>query len=115
MKTLHLFIIFAIIASSGVSCNAQSEKKDSKTNLAQTGEVNVFYFHSARRCITCLSVQEVSKNVVKELYGEKVKFQEYNFEEKTGRAMLDEVGAPGQSLMIVKGESKINITNEGFM
>ena len=115
MKTFQLLFILIITAGIGFSCNTQRAEKQNKETLVKSGDVDVYYFHYSRRCVTCVSVQEVSKNAVREIYGDKVKFHEYNLDDSEGKAMMEKVGAPGQALMIVNGQNKINITNEGFL
>ena len=63
----------------------------------------------------CLAVETESKDIVEELYNDKVAFSAYNLEEKDGKALAGELGVSGQTLLIVSGEARINITNEGFM
>jgi hypothetical protein len=54
------------------------------------------------------------------LYAEQVKtgnvsFTSLNLEEEIGKTVGDKLGVGGQTLLIVKGDQKINITNEGFL
>ena len=53
-------------------------------------------------------------------YGEKMKegsidFTSLNLEEDEGKSMAEALQVSGQTLLIVKGESHINLTNEGFL
>jgi hypothetical protein len=45
----------------------------------------------------------------------KISFTALNLEETTGRSLGEKLGVNGQTLLIVKGDQKINITNEGFL
>jgi hypothetical protein len=45
----------------------------------------------------------------------KVSFTALNLEESTGKTVGDRLGVNSQTLLIVKGDLKINITNEGFL
>jgi hypothetical protein len=98
-----------------ISCNGQPENKASKSELAVAKNVELFYFHNTRRCATCMAVEAESKNILEELYRDKVAFSAYNLEEKDGKEMAGELGVSGQTLLIVSGETRINITNEGFL
>jgi hypothetical protein len=54
------------------------------------------------------------------LYADKVKagnisFTSLNLEEATGKSMGERLGVNSQTLLIVSGDNKINITNEGFL
>jgi hypothetical protein len=62
---------------------------------------------------------EARKNV-EMLYTDLVKsgrisFTALNLEEATGKEMGEKLGVNSQTLLIVKGDEKINITNEGFL
>jgi hypothetical protein len=45
----------------------------------------------------------------------KISFVALNLEESTGKTAGNRLGVSGQTLLIVKGDQKINITNEGFL
>jgi hypothetical protein len=96
------------------SCTAQADKTLKNTSVSEAGEVEVIYFHFSRRCVTCKAVEEVSKQAVADLYGESVIFTGYNLEEQDGKEKGRDLGVSGQALLIVSGDTKINITNEGF-
>ena len=49
------------------------------------------------------------------LYGGKVNFQVVNLEDAKNKAIVEKLKISGQTLLIVKGDSKINLTNEGFL
>ena len=115
MKIFNFFVVFFIIAGFHASCNGQVSNEDNQAKISKTDKVEVFYFHYTRRCITCQAVENESKKAVEELYMGKVSFAGYNLEEPSGEQKGKELGVSGQSLLIVKGDTKINITNEGFM
>ena len=85
------------------------------TSIEAKANVEVYYFHYTRRCPTCQSVEEVTKEALKQFYGDKIPFQEMNLDQETGKAKGKALAITGQSLIIVKGDTKINLTNEGFM
>jgi thiol-disulfide isomerase/thioredoxin len=115
-------IIFAgiiLLILSGVSCIAQSEKKQT-VSVISGNNVEVYYFHMTTRCVTCKAVEAEARKNIEMLYADQVKngkisFTALNLEEATGKAMGDKLGVSGQTLLIVKGDQKINITNEGFL
>ena len=115
MKSLNIILSLIFFVGLNISCNAQPEKKANKSDLAVSESVEVFYFHNTRRCVTCQAVETESKDLVEELYRDKVTFLAYNLEEQDGKAKAGELGVSGQTLLIVSGESRINITNEGFI
>ncbi|UCG27959.1 MAG: hypothetical protein JSV24_00975 [Bacteroidales bacterium] len=114
MKTLNVLAVILAI-SLNCSCWGQSENNTEKETISQAGNIEVYYFHYTRRCVTCQAVETVSGEAVKELYGETIPFTGYNLDETEGKEKAKELGISGQTLLIVNGDKKINITNEGFM
>ena len=110
---------FLLMLISGASCNAQPEKK--QTIASNSGnDVEVYYFHRTARCITCKTVEAEARKNIEMLYADQVKtgkisFTSLNLEESTGKTAGDRLGVNSQTLLIVKGDQKINITNEGFL
>lgn len=115
MKKLQVLLIAIMALSMNISCSAQSDKQSEATGITDADKVEVYYFHYTRRCVTCQSVEDVTKKSLAELYGDKVTFANYNLDKPEGEAKGNEIGVSGQTLLIVNGDIKINITNEGFM
>ncbi len=115
MKTIKVLLFAMMALSMNISCSAQTNKKEESAKVSKADKVEVYYFHYTRRCMTCNAVENASKDAVAELYGDKVAFAEYNLDEEAGKAKGNELNVSGQSLLIVAGDTKINITNEGFM
>jgi len=118
MKNLILAGLMILILA-GISCDAQPEKKQ---NVAvNTGnDVEVYYFHNTVRCVTCKTVESEARKNIEMLYPDQVKtgkisFMALNLEEATGKSMSEKLGVNSQTLLVVKGDQKINITNEGFL
>lgn len=97
------------------SCAANSEEESKTTTINPTQEIEVVYFHFSRRCATCIAVEKVSREAVKEIASEKIKFSEYNLNKKEGEAKAKTMGASGQTLLISTKTNKINITQEAFL
>jgi hypothetical protein len=113
MKTFKLIFLALIVLN--MSGFAQSAKSSDSKIVANADEVNVYYFHFNTRCETCRAVEAEAKNGVKELFNSDVSFAAYNLDEKEGEAKGKEVGVSSQMLLIVKGNKKIDLTNEGFL
>lgn len=96
-----------------LSCNAQTTKKDAKADAATN--VEAYYFHFSSRCVTCKTVEAEAKADIENLYGGKVTFKAVNLDDESSKALAEKLQVSGQTLLIVKGDTKINITNEGFM
>lgn len=115
MKALNLLITATLLLGINFSCTGQADKKVKTAGISESAAVEVFYFHNTRRCITCNAVEAVTLETLTENYGEKIPFISYNLEEADGKTKAQELGVSGQTLLIVKGDTKINLTNEGFM
>ena len=118
MRKLFLISI-VLISLVYISSNAQTNQKSAST-ASKNGDIEVYYFHMTTRCVTCKTVEAEARKNVKMLYSDQVKtgkisFTALNLEEATGKSIGEKLGVNSQSLLIVKGDQKINITNEGFL
>lgn len=110
ISTTFLTLFFSLLLSFGLSAQS-SEKVQTETKA----KVDVYYFHFNSRCATCKAVESETQKDVKELFGEEVSFATYNLDEEAGEARGKELGVNSQSLVAVKGDNIINLTNEAFM
>jgi hypothetical protein len=118
MRKFYL-ISFVLITLLGISCIAQTIQKPAPV-ISKNSDVEVYYFHMTARCVTCRTVEAEARKNVEMLYADQVKtgkisFTALNLEEATGKSMGEKLGVNSQTLLIVKGNQKINITNEGFL
>ncbi|MFH0758018.1 MAG: nitrophenyl compound nitroreductase subunit ArsF family protein [Bacteroidota bacterium] len=118
MKAIKLMFLL-LVAVSISACNAQTSQ-DQKSSVADTGELQVFYFHFTKRCATCNAVENEAKAALEMFYADQLKegniaFTSLNLEEEDGKKMAGQLHVTGQTLLLVKGEQMVNLTNEGFM
>ena len=118
MKTYRLIIAFLLI-SPFIACTAQSSNKEVKTAANTSDKIEAYYFHFTARCVTCRTIEAKAKENLETLYPNQMKqglitFQSVNLEEASGKTLAEKLGVSGQTLLIVKGDEKINLTNEGF-
>ena len=122
-KYMPLILVAAIILTVTAALfafrNGTPEAED-KVAFASGEKVEVFYFHLTRRCVTCQAVETVASEAVHELYAEemkegKVTFRSLNIEEKATEAEAERAGATGQCLLILSGETRIDLTSNAFM
>lgn len=117
MRTIK--IIFSVSLFLAVfSCNAQTTKE--ATKAVSSNNVEAYYFHFNARCTTCRTVEAQAQADIELLYPELVKsgqisFTAVNLDEPDGKTIGKNLGVNGQTLLLVRGDQKINITNEGFM
>lgn len=104
MKTVKWFFIFTLfIPFIALSQTAEKEV------------IKAYYFHNETRCTTCKTVEAEAKTDLKELYGDKVSFQSLSLEDDTAKSLAQKLQISGQTLLVVKGDKKINLTNDGFL
>jgi hypothetical protein len=120
MKKFFIAGIALMMVSIQFSCSGQAAQKQSGTESEIASQVGIYYFHFTRRCATCIAVEENSKRAVEELYPEQVKTGEYffkgiNLDEESSKDIAKELGVGMQTLLVVHGDKKIDITGEGFM
>lgn len=114
MRNLFVFSFALVMILGNFSCNAQTPKKEEK-KAGSTANVEAYYFHFSARCVTCKTVEAEAKNDIESLYNGKVTFKAVNLDEASSKALAEKLQISGQTLLLVKGNTKINITNEGFM
>jgi hypothetical protein len=112
MKSFKLLMVLAFFISAN-ACNAQSTKTETKA--VSTDKIEAYYFHFSTRCITCKAVESEAKADIESLYGGKISFQAVNLDDASSKTLSEKLQISGQTLLIVKGNTKINLTNEGFM
>jgi hypothetical protein len=120
-----LFPVFAVVAIAAAAIvifafrGGDAPVPEEADGLSKD-KVEVIYFHLTRRCVTCQAVENVARDAVKELYPAEVEkgtvvFRTLNIEDKSSEADAKRVGATGQCLLIVSGDTRIDLTSEGFM
>ena len=115
MKTLKIIVLTVIVIGFTSCGSAQTNQGEDIAIDSSSGNVEVFYFHFSRRGATCKAVEPVTQTALAELYGDKVKYLAVNLEDAEGKIKGEELGVSGQTVLIVSGDTRINITNEGFM
>jgi hypothetical protein len=119
MKNIVMFSFALVMMLGTLSCNAQTSKKANAKSAAST-KVEVYYFHFTQRCTTCHAVEDNAKSAVEALYPEQVKKGEYSFkglnlDDASSKAIAEKLGVGGQTLLVVCGGKKVDITDKGFM
>ena len=114
MKKIVFLSCALILLMTSFSSNAQTSKKEAQSS-SSSSKVEAYYFHNTVRCVTCKSVEAEAKADLENLYGQQVNFKALNLEEDATKAIAEKLQVSGQTLLIVKGDQKINLTNEGFM
>lgn len=121
MKTFPYFILL-ILTLFSLSCNSQSIKQPSASGSFSDNSdtIEAYYFHFTARCTTCKTIEADTKKNLEALYPAQIRtglitFQSFNLDEEPARTIAKKLGVAGQTLLFVKGDQKINLTNEGFL
>ena len=119
MKGIRLFFATALIIPF-LSCNAQPAQKEAKVADNSSDKIEAYYFHFTARCATCRTIEAKAKENLETLYPNQVKqglitFQSVNLDEASSKPLAEKLGVSGQTLLLVKGDRKVNLTNEGFI
>lgn len=112
MTKTYLFSLLVILLTNSFLCGAQTAKEETAVSGNQ---IEAYYFHNTSRCITCKTVEAEAKADLENLYGNQVTFKALNLEEDATKPIAEKLAVSGQTLLIVKGDKKINLTNEGFL
>lgn len=117
MRTFKILFSVSLFVAA-FSCNGQTLKEETKAVSSNT--VEAYYFHFTARCNTCKTVESQAQADIELLYPELIKsgqlsFASVNLDDPDGKTIGNNLGVRGQTLLLVKGDQKINITNEGFM
>jgi len=121
MKKNISFLVLVIITTIFCLCPGSSlTSPNGPPSLAPGKKVEVFYFHFTRRCTTCNNVEKVSKDAVETLYPAGVKsgeitFKSVNLDEKAGEAIGAKYKIEGQTLIVISGDKRVDLTDKGFL
>jgi hypothetical protein len=119
MKTLKSSLLFLFIATILFSCKTQTAENQAAESVA-SNDVQVYYFHNTKRCATCNAVEDETKVALEMFYKDQMtagtmEFTSLNLEDDNGKEMAKSLSVSGQTILITKGETHVNLTNEGFM
>lgn len=107
MKTIRIFAVVLLLLA-GVS------NSEAQTNAKASG-VEVYYFHATNRCVTCEAVETVTKEALKQHYGDLLTLKSINREEDKDNPLLKKHQISGQTLLILKGDKAVDLTTFAFM
>ncbi|MFO7616664.1 MAG: nitrophenyl compound nitroreductase subunit ArsF family protein [Bacteroidales bacterium] len=115
-----ILLIMAIAALMPVRAVNDSSNGTDNPQVKKSNPVEVYYFHMTRRCVTCQTVEKVAEDAVKENFKDAlakgtVVFKSVNLEDKANKDLMKKLKVGGQSLLVVSGSEKIDITDKGFM
>lgn len=121
MKKYFIILLVSLFAISLTGLEAQTPTSSSKTTVQKTLKpVEVYYFHYTRRCATCQAVEIETQKAIAALYPAQFKagriiFKSLNLDNATSKPFAGKCKAEGQSLLIISGNKRIDLTDQAFM
>lgn len=121
MKSLRI-VVMALCMIVGVVSFAQG-KSTQAAKAANGNVVEVMYFHGKQRCVTCMAIEKLTKEVVekdfaKEVKQGKVRYREIDISTDEGEKIADRYEVTWSSLFVNqwkgKKETRNNMTKFGF-
>ena len=113
-----LFVGIAMVSAQDADRVRTAQPSGEKVTAADqkvTSEVQVYYFHATRRCATCKAVEAVARKTIEENYGQKVSFESIDSEENAAHPLIEKYEISGQTLLLVSGDQKTDLTNDAFL
>lgn len=90
-------------------------------NQSEKGMTKVYYFHKNRRCPTCMAIEKQTRKVLKEekyaaaKADKQLVFKSMNSENSVHSKLVKELHVSGSALIVLKGNEKIDLTNQAFL
>ena len=112
MKTLKLTPLFSFIVLMFMASAATAQ---TKVATVVKSDVEIIQFHSEHRCVTCLKIEELTKETVKSFTG--MRFKLVNIDDTKNEKMAEKFEAAGTALFIYnpKTGKKKDMTDFAFM
>jgi hypothetical protein len=120
MKKSLLLCVVLLFLVSLFTTDAQTAKKSTTSAVSSSSKVEVYYFHLTRRCMTCEAIEAEAKKAILTLYpsqskSKKIAFIAVNLDKKENKALAAKCKAEGQSLLVIRGNKRIDLTDQAFM
>jgi hypothetical protein len=113
-------LIWTIVLFFGLtSCANNSQQQKNSDKKVDASTLEVMYFHGKQRCITCRAIETLAEEVLEKEYPKQLKdgdvvFRIIDFSTQEGEAEADKYEVSFASLLLVKGDSVINLTDMAF-
>jgi len=119
-KAFAVWLTGLMVIQIGLNTFASNPDKNTLTFSPEEKKVEVYYFHYTRRCATCQAVEDETKKALDQFYPTQMKdgsvtFLSINIEEGDNEAFAEKLGVSGQTLLLVAGDKKVDLTNDAFM
>lgn len=122
MKRIAFVLLLGALMLGMISCDPKTKDTETNQNVVSlvSDNVEIYYFHYTRRCITCNAVEEVTKSSLNELYpaqmeSGKIVFESVNLDDEASKAVAEKCQAEGQALILLHNGERVDLTDKGFM
>lgn len=110
MKVITIALLFMSIVLS--ACAQTDSLKTVPT--AESNGIEVLYFHGKQRCATCIAIEKQTKQAVEELGDNRLTMRTIDISKKENESIVEKYEVAWSSLMVVKGDNVLNLTELGF-
>jgi hypothetical protein len=116
MKKVFLITLAALIMTACGAGQAGETREATGLEVLDNAKVTVFYFHGKQRCVTCVTLQEVTQQAVAENFSGNadVQFLEVDVSEKINQALADKYEIVFSSLVVATPNDFKDISQEAF-
>ncbi|MGQ8338892.1 nitrophenyl compound nitroreductase subunit ArsF family protein [Sunxiuqinia sp. A32] len=116
IKIQILFLLAAVL----FACTQNKPIKSDDPVLPDKGQIGVYYFRTSIRCETCNTIEQLIKEELNGKYADNVKggeivFRQYNIDDAEIEDFALAFNVVFKSLIIIKDEKQINLTNDAFL
>ena len=111
-----LFVTTGFVVANPVEAEGMRSETAVNQKPVKEETVHVYYFHTSRRCVTCMTIERVARNIVKDQYADdkKVVFKSVNIEEDENKKLAEKFKVAGSSLLVSCGKDKVDLTAKAF-
>lgn len=119
MKSTIITLLLILTGLFNLDSFAESPKQENKPKIS-ADKIEVYYFHYSRRCLTCQAVENETLKSIKNLYpvlykSGKITFSSVNLDQSNSKKLAEKLSIGGQTLLVVKGNIKTDLTDKGFL
>ena len=116
MKKILLISFLAMIRAACGTGQAGESREVTGLEVLDNAKVTVFYFHGKQRCVTCVTLQEVTQQAVSENFSgnDEVQFLEVDVSDPKNKALADKYEIVFSSLVIATPNDYKDISQEAF-
>ncbi len=116
MKRLLIVLsCLALMVSCGAGGQKEGKSAGTSTKVAKASDVvEVLSFHTKKRCVTCLAIENLTKEVVEGLKDSKVVLKVIDISDKANSEIADKYEATWSALHLDNGATKSDLTKMAF-